>query len=199
MTRFYRFAMRTMRWIVYLLFWLRIENREYIPQDRNFIILSNHISAWDPITIAVSGKFNFRPMAKKELYRVRFVAFLLDKLGCIRVDRTDGARALALARKALEDKETMLIFPEGTRSRTKKLQEFKAGAFALSIKTSTPILPCQVIAPKGMRLFCRVRVRYGRLIEPDEIYFEENNRHYERSMEVIRKAFIELRGDDMPN
>lgn len=199
MTRFYRFAMKTMRWIVYALFWLKVENRENIPKDRNFIILSNHISAWDPITIAVSGQFHFRPMAKKELYKNRLIAFLLNKLGCIYVDRTDGVKALALAKKALDAKETMLIFPEGTRSRTRKLVDFKAGAFALSIKTDTPILPCQIIAPKGMRLFCRVKVRYGRLIEASEITFSEGNKHYERSIEVIREAFLDIRGNDMPN
>lgn len=199
MTKFYRFAMRTMRWIMYFLFWLRVENKEYIPKDRNFIILSNHVSAWDPITIAVSGRFNFRPMAKKELYRNRIVAFLLEKLGCIKVDRTDGLHALSLAKKALEDKETMLIFPEGTRSKTKVLLPFKGGAFALSIRTHTPILPCQVIAPKGMRLFCGVKIRYGSLIEPEQIYFEDDDKHYSKAMEVITNAFLELRKDDMPN
>ncbi|MCL1829994.1 MAG: 1-acyl-sn-glycerol-3-phosphate acyltransferase [Oscillospiraceae bacterium] len=188
-----------MRWIIYALFWLKVENRQYIPKNRNFIILANHISGWDPITIAVSGQFLFRPMAKKELYNSKFLAFILDKLGCIKVDRTDGTKALALARKALDAKETMLIFPEGTRSRTLKLGDFKGGAFALALKTDTPILPCQIIAPKGMKLFCRVKVRYDKLIHPSEIFFEEDNRHYERSMEVIRKVFIKLRTDEMPN
>jgi len=138
-------------------------------------------------------------MAKKELYKSKIIVFLLNKLGCIKVDRTDGAKALAYARKALDAKETMLIFPEGTRSRNKKLLEFKAGAFALSIKTNTPILPCQVIAPKGMRLFCRVKIRYGKVIEPSEIDFIDDNKHYEKAMEVIRNVFLEIRGNDMPN
>ena len=199
MTSFYRFVLKAFSWILYVFYFLKVENKEYIPSDEHFIILSNHVSAWDPFTIAVSGKFHFRPMAKKELYRFKPIGFLLKKLGCIKVDRTDGARALALARRALLDKEIMLIFPEGTRSYTGKLLEFKAGAFALSIKTKTPILPCQVISPKGMRLFRRVKIRFGPIIRPEEIDFGPEDKNYEKSIAVIMKAFMEIRGNDMPN
>ena len=198
MTRFYRFILKSLGWIMYAFFFMKVENKDNIPKTGNYIILSNHVSAWDPFTIAVSGKFRFRPMAKKELYRNRFVAFLLKKVGSIKVDRTDGAQALAYARKALERKETMLIFPEGTRSRTRELLDFKAGAFALAIKTRTPVLPCQVILKKRMSLFCGVRVRFGNLLQPEELEFEEGNSNYERSMELIRSKFLELRRDDMP-
>ena len=199
MTKFYRFVLRAFRWILYAFFFLKVENKEYIPTDRNFIILSNHVSAWDPFTIAVSGKFHFRPMAKQELYRFGPIGFILRKLGCIKVDRTDGVRALALARRALLNKEVMLIFPEGTRSVTRQLLDFKAGAFALSVKTKTPVLPCQVISPKGMRLFRRVRVRYGPLIGYEELDLGSDDKDYAKAMTVVRDAFIRLRGDEMPD
>lgn len=198
MTGFYRFMIKYFRWLIYFLFFIKVENREYIPKSRNFIILSNHISAWDPIIIAVSGKFYFRPMAKKELYDIPLLKYPLGWIGCIKVDRTDGARALAMARKALDRKETMLIFPEGTRSKNLRLLEFKAGAFALSIKTNTPILPCQIIAPKGLRVFCRVKVRFGPVIEPTQIDFGTEDRHYEKAMSVVRDVLTEIRGEDMP-
>ncbi len=199
MTKFYRFVMKYLRWLIYVLFFLHVEHKNYIPTDRNFIIISNHISAWDPLTVAAAGKFYVRPMAKKELYKNPIVAFFLEKLGCIKVDRADGARALALARKSLDNKETMLIFPEGTRSKTLKLLEFKAGAFALAIKTDTPILPCQIIAPKGARIFHKITIRFGPVIDPKDIDFAPDDRHYEKAMALVREELIKLRGNDMPN
>lgn len=198
MTRFYRFLIRNFRWLIYFLFFLHVENKECIPETGNFIILSNHINAWDPIIVAVSGKFYFRPMAKKELYEIPLFKYLLGWLGCIKVDRTDGARALALSRRALDRKETMLIFPEGTRSKDFRLLDFKAGAFSLSIKTNTPILPCQIIAPKGIRVFRKTIVRFGTVIQPEAINFGSGDKHYERAIEATKKVFTELRRGEMP-
>lgn len=198
MTKLYRFAVKAFRWIVYFLFFLRVEGKEHIPKEGNFIIVSNHVSALDPVIIVVSGPFYLRPMAKKELYKFKPFGFILKKLGCIKVDRTDGAQALAMSKRALGRGEIMLIFAEGTRSKTRELLEFKSGAVALAIKTNTPLIPCQVIEPKGPRLFSGIKVRFGPMLSPSDVDFGKEDKHYLKGTKVIRDACMALRKGEMP-
>lgn len=198
MTKLYRFAVKVFRRLLFFLFLLKVEGKEYIPQKGNYIIVSNHVSAIDPILVVLSAPFYLRMMAKKELYQFWPLGFVLRKLGCIKVDRADGARALAVSKRALERGEALLIFAEGTRSRTKKLLEFKSGAVALAVKTGTPLLPCQIIEPKGARLFSRIKVRFGPTLSPKDVDFGKEDAHYRKGTEVIHDACMKLRGGEMP-
>jgi len=105
-------------------------------------------------------------VAKAELFRIPIVGRAMRYAGMIPIERTNhaGARAsIQLAGTIIASGASVILFPEGTRSRTYDLRPFKKGAFVLAIETQAPIVPVAVhgtleIMPKGSPL-----VRPGRV------------------------------------
>jgi 1-acyl-sn-glycerol-3-phosphate acyltransferase len=105
-------------------------------------------------------------VAKAELFRIPIVGRAMRYAGMIPIERANrtGARAsIQLAGTIIASGASVILFPEGTRSRTYELRPFKKGAFVLAIETQSPIVPVAVygtveIMPKGSLL-----VRPGRV------------------------------------
>jgi len=183
--------------IVYLLYSLESRGKNNIPEGQNFLLVCNHIHAFDPVFIALTSNFKFYTMSKAELFKNAFVAKILTALGAFPVKRMIGdVRAFAKAKKYLENGETVLIFPEGTRSKTGKLGTLKPGAAALCLSSGVPILPVQIIAPKGVKLWKKICVVYGDPIYPEQLGVKRGNRTTEalkEADEVILGSFLKLR------
>ena len=126
--------------------WVRIKNK--IPNDRNYIIMMNHTSFADvffsvqPLLgkyTAILAAFNF----KIPIWRT-----MLKSFKAIPVYRKDRKKALQAIKNAeIIIKELgyhVVIFPEGTRTTTGKLQKFKKGGFHMALNTQVPILPLVV-------------------------------------------------------
>jgi 1-acyl-sn-glycerol-3-phosphate acyltransferase len=95
--------------------------------------------------------------AKQELWRHQVVGGVLDTLGMIPIDREAGDRSIEALNAAAREQSSIVIFPEGTRSRDGRLREFKKGAFVLAIATGLPIVPVccrgtRRLMPRGSRL-----------------------------------------------
>ncbi len=138
--------------------------------DRAYIFVGNHRSLLDVIPAAVATDKPVHFMAKKELWNKGLMKKFVIKCQCIPVNR-DGndVRAIMTAMKYLKNGESVVIFPEGTRNKTKEVfLPFKSGAAALSIKTKTPIVP--VIGLKKIRAFRRHHIMYGEPFELTEYY-----------------------------
>jgi 1-acyl-sn-glycerol-3-phosphate acyltransferase len=117
---------------------------------RAYVVVSNHASNADPFLLS-HLPWDMRWIAKEELFRIPVVGWLLKASGDIAVRRGDvdsARRMLDEAKQTLERGLSVMIFPEGTRSRDGKLQRFKDGAFKLAIEAQVPILP---IAIEGTR------------------------------------------------
>jgi 1-acyl-sn-glycerol-3-phosphate acyltransferase len=131
-----------------------VTGRERIPIGKAVVYMPNHQSNSDPPAVA-----SILPpvliMAKKEFFRVPVLGKGMRMRGFIPVDRTNRERAFAAvdqAVAALKAGHSFLAFPEGTRSRTGRLQSFKKGVFVMAIKASVPIVPISVSgASKIMR------------------------------------------------
>jgi 1-acyl-sn-glycerol-3-phosphate acyltransferase len=85
-----------------------------------------------------------RFVAKEELFRTPLVGWLLRLAGDIPVRRGDGASAIAMRKSCVATLArglSVMIFPEGTRSRTGRVGAFKAGAFQVAIEAGAPVLP----------------------------------------------------------
>ncbi len=114
--------------------------------DRNYIIMSNHLSLFDIPTIfrAFSDKINLRMMAKKELFNVPIWGLAMKKTDFISVDRgnhKEAIQSLNLAKSKMDGGVALWIAPEGTRSRTGELLPFKKGGFILAKQTDAIIIP----------------------------------------------------------
>jgi len=145
-----------------------LENAEVIDPDRAQILVANHVSWFDVIAIAgwVPGKFRF--IAKKELEKVPFFGPAWLASGHISIDRHDRASAiesLRVARQRLEeDRPTVVVFPEGTRSVTGELRPFKKGAFVLAIQTGVELVPAAVLGSREVMAKGSWKIRTGRTV-----------------------------------
>ncbi|HEX5963860.1 MAG TPA: lysophospholipid acyltransferase family protein [Gemmatimonadales bacterium] len=119
-----------------------------MPQNprRPFVVVSNHESFTDILLIS-HLPWEMKWLSKAELFRIPIMGWMMWLVGDIPVKRGFGPSALeamARCRKALENRVSVMIFPEGTRSKTAELLPFKDGAFRLAVEAGVPILPLAV-------------------------------------------------------
>ena len=151
------------------LFRLKIEGAEHVPREGPVLIASNHLSTLDPIVLAYGVPRPVAFIAKAELFRMPVLSWLIPRLYAIPLERGAGdLSAIKAAIRVLKEGLAFGIFPEGTRSRTGKLQPFKTGAAAIAARTGALVVPAAVIGSdqawpvgKGPRPFHPVTVRYG--------------------------------------
>jgi 1-acyl-sn-glycerol-3-phosphate acyltransferase len=138
------------------------------PAGGPFVVVANHQSILDILLLSRMPR-EMKWVAKEELFRIPWVGTMLRMSGDIPIRRGDaesGGEALARARQYLGRGMSVMIFPEGTRSKTGTLLPFKSGAFRLAIDAGVPVLPVAVYGtargmPKGGPWVnpCRARAR----------------------------------------
>ena len=132
-------------------FWtMVVEGRDHMRDDRAYVLVCNHQSSGD-ILAMFSLRKQFRWVAKRSLFAVPFLGWMMAMAGYVgikRGDRRSRERMLARCMRQLELGNTIAMFPEGTRSTTKDMRPFKRGAFALACDARTPILPVVMEGPR---------------------------------------------------
>lgn len=131
-----------------------IENPEAIDAGAPQVLAANHSSWYDVLALAgyLPGRYCF--VAKKEVRKIPFLGWTIERCGHIYIDRSDHQKALAslqAARTRLENsRPTVIMFPEGTRSETGALQRFKKGAFVLALQTGADIVPAAITGSRDV-------------------------------------------------
>ncbi len=128
-----------------------------IDPARPYVFMSNHLSHVDAPALALVLPQPLRWVFKKELARIPVFGWVLLACGQIMVDRTDPERSresLDRALAGLSGNSSVMIYPEGTRSRDGALQPFKKGGFWMALQAGLPIVPVRVsgtreIVPAG--------------------------------------------------
>jgi len=148
---------------------------ERLTPGRSYIFAANHQSQFDIFALQGYLGFDFRWMAKLELFKIPIFGPAMRMAGYIPVDRAHGRKAIKSLDEAaarIAGGTSVLIFPEGTRSPDGRLLPFKAGAMVLAIKAGVPLVPVAIVGthqilPKGKLLFKpgRVEIRVGEPIE----------------------------------
>ena len=140
-----------------------VEGTEHLSQTDAQVVVANHQSWFDILALFYVLPVELRFVAKKELFAIPFFGWSLRALGHVRLDRKNLAAAIKayeVASKYIrEERLSVLVFPEGTRSRTGKLQPFKAGPFVLAIQSGAPIVPVYVAGTFGILPKGSIRVR----------------------------------------
>ncbi len=166
----------------------------------SYVYLANHQSLFDipALLRAIPGRFRF--VAKQSLFRIPVFGWALAAAGFVSVDRGDRTAArqsFAAAEQWLRDGESILVFPEGTRSTTGTLLPFKRGGFLLALRTGLPIVPVGIrgtlaVQPRGRRSIQPgvVEVRFGVPIDAAE-YGVRRKRELIRE---VRTRLAELAG-----
>lgn len=129
------------------------------------IFMSNHESQLDPPILIAALPLPAVYIAKQELKRVPFIGWAAWAAGVIFIDRSDRDRAIRSIHAATEQirgGKNVVIFPEGTRSRTGEMLPFKKGGFALAMDAGVPIIPMATVGGFQVLPPGRVRIRPGR-------------------------------------
>ncbi len=115
-----------------------------LEPGRSYIYMVNHMSNFDIPVLQAFLPVQFRWLAKAELYKIPVFGYAMKRAGYISIDRSDRKSAIESLNKAVKivrDGISVVIFPEGTRSRTHNLQPFKKGGFFLAVDSGAPIIP----------------------------------------------------------
>lgn len=154
---------------------VRLEGLENLDPNATYVYAGNHASQFDIFAFQGYFPYDFRWMAKKELFRLPAFGRAMRKIGYIPVDRSnsrEAMRSLDAAAARIAAGKSVLIFPEGTRSADGRLGDFKGGAVLLAIKAGAPVVPLgfngsHQILPKGKWLpdSGEIVIRFGRPIE----------------------------------
>jgi len=115
------------------------------PREGPFLIASNHASHLDPPMVGSQISKQMRFFARKSLWNNRLLAWWLDQVETIPVERDSGdVGAIKRVLQALKEDRAVVLFPEGTRSPDGHLQKAKAGVGLMACKTGVPVVPCRV-------------------------------------------------------
>lgn len=121
---------------------------ENIPKDLPVVFMSNHQGNFDiPLLMVYINKFKGF-VAKTELKKVPILRIWMEKLNCLFMDREDlrqSAKTIIEGIKLIKEGHSLVIFPEGTRSKGEPMGEFKAGSFKLATKPKVPIVPITIV------------------------------------------------------
>lgn len=122
---------------------VRVRGREHLERGRSYVMVSNHLSLVDIFVIhRLFGHFKW--ISKAENFRMPCIGWNMTLNGYIPLRRGDPHSVrdmFTLARRALAAGSSVMMFPEGTRSRTGQLTAFKSGAFELAKQARAPVLP----------------------------------------------------------
>ena len=207
---------------------VEITGRENLPKSGGYIIVANHTTELDPVTVAfpvfVEGALP-RFLAKDSLFRAPVLGYIMRKLAHIPVVRgsVDARKSLITARKIVEAGGAVVIFPEGTTTHDPQLWPMQArtGAARLALATGAPVFPVahwgdeQILGyvdkeKRKISLFPRktVRVKVGKALDIASLVEDSSPeaKHTRTELGVVTDAMLDaitaelekIRGEKAP-
>ncbi len=183
---------------------VKIRGLERIAPGRPYIFMANHLSAYDIFVLLSELPVQFRWLAKAELFRIPVLGWAMGTAGYISLDRSEpkkAYRSMEEAARRIREGTSVVIFPEGTRSKDGRLQPFLKGGFTLAVKSQVPIVPISIsgtweIMPPQSRKVRKgdVEVVVGEPIETKGYTMKEREELMKRVSEAISANLREGRG-----
>ncbi len=183
---------------------LEVRGAEHVGRGP-YVVVANHISVLDILVHFHGIPVPVRFLAKRELFRIPLLGAALRSIGVVEVDRRGTAAALdrinRQARRVIAKGESLIVYPEGTRSRSGELQRFKLGAFVIAAHTGVPVVPATVYGTREVMKADSMWIRGGpvTLVIDEPIWPEGTDRAdiaqlAKRSRAIIEERYDELRG-----
>jgi len=178
---------------------VKVEGLQHLQKKRSYVFMSNHQGSYDIFALLGHLPFQFKWLAKKELFSIPILGWAMDAVGYIPIDRggsRETVKAINKAARKIQEGMCLVIFPEGSRSPDGSIQPFKKGGFTLAIKSKAPIVPIAIagsreIMPKDKLALCsgEIRVRIGRPIETGHCCMRDRSTLVQRVSEAISSQF----------
>jgi 1-acyl-sn-glycerol-3-phosphate acyltransferase len=177
---------------------LEVRGLENIRPDQGYVLVPNHESNWDPLSLLAALRGTpVRFIVKKEISDIPIFGWAIIRTGSVRVERTGDQSDVDRIREKMGTRQrdtSMLFYAEGSRSRDGALHPFKKGAFATAIAYRLPVLPighagCYRIWPPN-RLGLRsgpVVVEVGRPIPAEHLDYDDRVKLRDQTFDAVRE------------
>lgn len=139
---------------------VRVTGLEHLEPGRSYVFAANHQSIYDIPIVFTSIPFQLRIVAKASLGRIPFMGWHLHRAGHLLVDRRNpGADIVQKMRRLVGESSSLIVFPEGTRSRDGAVGRFKKGSFLVARDAQLPVVPVSItnsrnVMRKGELMVC---------------------------------------------
>jgi 1-acyl-sn-glycerol-3-phosphate acyltransferase len=191
----------------YLICWARISiglarlkvtvaGLDRLDLGRPYVFMPNHTSFLDVLLVLASIPHNFRFLVKEEFFSIPFLSLTVKSSGQIPLDRKNprkGLRSIRQGADLIKKGVSIVVFPEGTRSRDGKVGEFKTTLFVLPIRTETPVAPVLIegtfqALPRGSVFLkrCPIKITFLDPIAPGPLVDKDRALYAEK----VRQSFI---------
>ena len=154
---------------------VRLAGAENIPRRRAAVYCANHQSNVDPPVLFTTLHPRMHIVYKAEINAIPLLAHAFQHGGFVPIERRNkeaAMRSLEAGARSIQDGNSFLIFPEGTRSKTAEMLPFKKGGFLMALRAQAPVVPVAVSGGRdamrrGSRIIrpVTVSVRVGKPIE----------------------------------
>lgn len=176
------------------LFNVRIKGKENVPREGGVLLCPNHIAALDVISIGVVCPRQITFIAKKELFSIPVLGWLIKALGAVKIDRGGGdVGAIKTAVTAIQNGKTVVIFPQGHRCPgfNPATTPVRGGAGLIAYHAKCDVVPvCINIKKAKYGLFRKTEIIYGKPIKYDALGFDEGGR--DEYTKATQKVFDEV-------
>ena len=188
--RFYAFAKVLVGIFYAVLFRIRVEGKDNIPNEGGIILCANHISYHDTVVLGLISPRQLHFVAKEELWRIKLISKLFTKLGAIPINRQKpGIDTLKQVVNVLKDGRALAIFLQGGRKKDIDVDDAKAGVALFAIKGKAPVVPINISS--SFRIFSKVDINIGKPITFEE-YWDKKIRTQELN-EIASKILREIK------
>lgn len=181
---------------------LTVNGTEHIPTGKPVLFIGNHTGYFDIVSTYPQLPLGVGFVAKKEINRFALLRWWMRLLHGLTFDRKDPRSGMKMIIAAIDEVKngfSMFIYPEGTRSKTGKLGEFKAGSFKVATRTNCPIIPVAISGTADVFEnhipFIRpqaIKIRFGEPIVLDALSPEEKKHIGDYVKGIIRSMISEM-------
>ncbi len=175
---------------------VKVSGLDNIPRGKALIFAANHQGLGDILIALAFLPVSFRFAVKKELFKVPFFGWYLKRAGYFSIDRgmvLSAYRTVENIVEIIKGGESVLLFPEGTRTKTGELGRLKRGSLLAALKSGAPIIPVAItgsynILPRGSWIMRPhpVKVKLGKPI------YIRSEADYEGKVEAVRNALADM-------
>ena len=170
---------------------MKIVGKNNIPKEGPIIICGNHRSFLDPPLIVVTCGRKSRFLAKEELTKNKFLAFLGYIFDAILVKRdSKEVTAIKESLKTLKDGNCLALFPEGTRNGLEKGEKVKDGAAFFAVRSGAKVVPCGIKG--GTKGDWKVTITYGEPLDFSEYKGSKDKEVLDKVTEEIMDKILVL-------
>ncbi len=180
---------------------IQVDNRAHLDPSQPYVFMANHASSLDIWAVFVAIPRRIRLIAKKQLARIPLFGWVMWAGRFIFIDRQNklaARRSIDLAGERIRRGDSVLLFPEGTRTRDGTLLPFKKGGFHLAMKAGVPIVPVALrgtreLMPRGSYLLRKgtIRVIVGEPIPTQGLSAEDRAQLDERVRGMVAAMLAE--------